>query len=262
IFAVTGNIKTEEVIARLNALLADWPSHDLNLPTIAEQIPEAKPGVYMIKKDDVNQSRVRIGHLGVKRDIPDQYALEVMNDILGGGGFTSRIVRRVRSDEGLAYNCGSRFSLPVLYPGTFRAWFQTKHSTGAFGTRLMVDEIKRIRTEKCDDDIVENSKAGFVGNIVNPFSSKSNIVGTFADDQYTGRPDDHWQNYVNNISAVTADDVLAVAQKYLHPDKLVYLVVGDPEAVEAGSDKHPERFSDFGEITILPLRDPMTLELK
>jgi predicted Zn-dependent peptidase len=87
------------------------------------------------------------------------------------------------------------------------------------------------------------------------------IVDTFADDHYTGRPDDYWQNYTENIEAVTSDDVLAAAQKYLHPDRLVFLVVGDPEAVQTGSDKHEEHFSDFGEITILPLRDPMTLEV-
>ena len=63
-----------------------------------------------------------------------------------------------------------------------------------------------------------------------------------------------------NMNAVTPKSVLEVAKKYLHPDKLVYLVVGDPEAVETGSDKHPERYSDFGPVTILPLRDPMTLE--
>jgi zinc protease len=185
-----------------------------------------------------------------------------MNDILGGGGFTSRIVRRVRSDEGLAYNAGSSFGRPVLYPGTFRAWFQTKHATAAFGTGLMVKEINRIREEKCDEEIVRNAIAGFVGNLVNPFSSKNRIVNTFADDDYTGRLDDYWQNYEKNMEAVTPDDVLAAAQKYLHPDKLVFLVVGDPEAVETGSDKHDERFSDFGEITILPLRDPMTLEVE
>jgi predicted Zn-dependent peptidase len=196
----------------------------------------------------------------VKRDIPEQYALLVMNDILGGGGFTSRIVRRVRSDEGLAYSAGSRFDRPVEYPGTFRAWFQTKHATAAFGTRLIVDEVERIRTEKCDTETIENSKAGFISDLVNPFSSKSNIVNTFADDHYTGRPDGYWQEYAENIGAVTPDDVLAVAQKFLHPDKLVFLVVGDPEAVEEGSDKHPERYSDFGAIKILPLRDPMTLE--
>jgi predicted Zn-dependent peptidase len=262
IFAVSGDFKTNEILAKLNDLLAGWPDQQLNLPTIPDQIPDPKPGVYMIKKEDVNQSRIRVGHIGVKRDNPDQYALMVMNDILGGGGFTSRIVRRVRSDEGLAYNAGSAFERPVLYPGTFRAWFQTKHATGAFGTRLIVDEIARIRTEKCEAEIVNNSKASFISDVVNPFSSRNNMVNTFADDEYTGRSDDYWQNYTKNVEAVTPDDVLAVAKKYLHTDKLVFLVVGDPEAVQNGSDKHDERFSDFGPITILPLRDPMTLEMK
>jgi predicted Zn-dependent peptidase len=214
----------------------------------------------MIKKEDVNQSRIRVGHIGVKRGMPDEFALVVMNDILGGGGFTSRITRRVRSDEGLAYSTGSAFGRPVLYPGTFRAWFQTKHATAAFGTGLIVDEIKRIGEEKCEEEIVKNSVDGFIGNLVNPFSSKSSIVNTFADDDYTGRQDSYWQDYEKNMKAVNSDAVLDAARKYLHPDKLVFLVVGDPEAAEAGSDKHDEHFSDFGQITILPLRNPMTLE--
>jgi zinc protease len=258
--AVSGDFETRKILAKLDNLFAGWPDRELDLPEIPDRIPNPKPGVYMIGKEGVNQSRIRVGHIGVKRDIPDEYALIIMNDILGGGGFTSRIVRRVRSDEGLAYSAGSRFDRPVEYPGTFRAYFQTKHATAAFGTRLILDEIDRIRTEKCETEIVENAKAGFVSNIVNPFSSKSAIVNTFADDHYTGRPDDYWQEYTKNIEAVTPDDVLATAQKYLHPDNLVFLVVGDPDAVEQGSDKHPEHFSDFGEATILPLRDPMTLE--
>ena len=260
IVAVSGDFKTKDVLAKLNAFFADWPNQELSLPEISDQIPDPKPGVYMVDKEDVNQSRFRVGHIGVKRDIPDEFALDVMNDILGGGGFTSRIVRRVRSDEGLAYSVGSQFNTPVLYPGTFRAFFQSKHATGAFGTRLIVDEIKRIREEKVDDETVENTKAGLIGNLVNPFATKSMIVSTFASDQYTGRSDDYWQTYKDRVKAVTADDVLAAAQKYLHPDKLVYLVVGDTEAVIAGDEKHADRFSDFVEITILPMRDPMTLE--
>ncbi|MFH1699727.1 MAG: pitrilysin family protein [Candidatus Zixiibacteriota bacterium] len=262
IIAVSGDFNTDEILAKLNNLFADWSDKELNLPEISDQIPNAKPGVYLIKKDDVNQSRIRIGHFGVKRDISDQYALEVMNNILGGGGFTSRIVRRVRSDEGLAYNAGSAFDKLVLYPGTFRAWFQTKHSTAAFGTGLIVKEINRIRTEKCEAEIVDNAKASFVGKLVNPFSSKNAIVNTFADDEYTSRPKDYWKNYKKNMEAVTPDDVLAAAQKYLHPDKLVFLVVGDPDAVQKGSDKHDDSFANFGEITIMPLRNPMTLEFE
>jgi len=219
IFAVSGQFKTEEILAKLNDMLADWPDQSLELPRIPDQIPDPAPGVYMIKKDDVNQSRIRLGHIGVRRDIPDQYALLVMNDILGGGGFTSRIVRRVRSDEGLAYSAGSSFGRPVLYPGTFRAFFQTKHATAAFGTDLILIELDRIRTEKCDEEVVENAKASFISNLVK-------------------------------------------AKKYLQPDKLVFLVIGDPEAVEKGSDKHDQRYSDFGDITILPMRDPLTLEAK
>ena len=261
VFAVSGDFKTDEIIAKLDAMLDGWPNQTLELPTISDQIPDPTPGVYMIPKEDVNQSRIVVGHLGVKRDIPDQYALMVMNDILGGGGFTSRITRRVRSDEGLAYHAGSSFDRPVLYPGTFRAQFQTKHATAAFGTRLIVDEINRIRTEKCDEETVDNAKSSFISGIVNSFSSKNSIVNTFASDDYTGRPDDYWQNYTKNMEAVTPDAVLAAAQKYLHPDKLVFLVIGDPDAVEKGSDKHPEHFSDFGKVTILPLRDPMTLQM-
>ncbi|MGB8657951.1 MAG: pitrilysin family protein [Candidatus Zixiibacteriota bacterium] len=262
ILAVSGDFKTNEILEKLNKMLSGWPDQQLSLPAIPDQIPDPTPGVYIVKKEDVNQSRIRLGHIGVKRDVPDQYALTVMNDILGGGGFTSRIMSRVRSDEGLAYNVGSTFERPVLYPGTFRAWFQTKHATAAFGTALIVDEIKRIRSEKCDTEIVNNSKASFISNVVNPFSSKNAMVNTFADDDYTGRSNAYWQNYTKNMEAVTPDDVLAVAQKYLHPDKLVFLIVGDPDAVQKGSDKHKERLSDFGKITILPLRDPMTLEIK
>jgi predicted Zn-dependent peptidase len=262
IFAVSGQFKTDDVIAKLDDMLAGWSDHPLDLPAIPDQIPDPAPGVYMIEKEDVNQSRIRLGHIGVQRGSPDEYALVVMNDILGGGGFTSRIVRRVRSDEGLAYSAGSGFDRPVLYAGTFRAWFQTKHATAAFGTDLILIEIDRIRTERCDEEVVENAKASFISNVVNPFSNKNTIVNTFADDLYTGRDDDYWQKYEKNMKAVTADDVMAVAQKYLHPDKIVFLVIGDPEAVEKGSDKHDEKFSDFGKITVLPLRDPVTLESK
>lgn len=262
IFAVSGDFETKDILAKLNNMLDGWPSHNLDLPAIPDEIADPNPGVYMIEKEDVNQSRIRLGHMGVKRDNPDEFSLLVMNDILGGGGFTSRILRRVRSDEGLAYNAGSAFERPVLYPGTFMAWFQTKHATGAFGTGIILEEINRIRTEKCDEEAVENAKASFISDLVNPFSTKNMMVNTFADDDYTDRPEGYWREYTDNMKAVTPDDVMAAAQKYLHPDKLVFLVVGDPQAVLEGSDKHDERFSDFGKVTMLPLRDPMTLEMK
>ena len=80
-----------------------------------------------------------------------------------------------------------------------------------------------------------NVKTGFISGIVNSFNSKNRIVNTFANDEYTGRSDDYWESYTEKMKAVTPDDVLAVAQKFLHADELVFLVVGDPEAVQEGS---------------------------
>ncbi len=260
LFAVSGDFKTKEILKKLDGMLAGWSGHELELTEIPDRLPDPVPGVYMIEKEGVNQSRVTIGHIGVKRDNPDEFAISIMNDILGGGGFTSRVVRRVRSDEGLAYSVGTTFTKPVLYPGTFRAWFQTKHSTAAFGARIVMDEIRRMREERVSEEEIGISKASFIGDLVNPFSTKKAIVNTFALDDYTGRPDNYWKDYEGNIRAVTADDVLRVARQYLDPEKMVFLVVGDPEAVKQGWDKDPASFSGFGEITILPLRDPLTLE--
>jgi hypothetical protein len=97
--------------------------------------------------------------------------------------------------------------------------------------------------------------------VVNPFTTRNAIVNTFAQDNFTGRKDSYWQEYTDKLAAVTPEAVLEVAKKYLHPDRLVFLVVGDPNAVEVGSDKYAEHYTDFGKVTILPLRDPMTLQV-
>jgi predicted Zn-dependent peptidase len=123
-----------------------------------------------------------------------------------------------------------------------------------------MEEINRIRDELVESELVENAKASFISNLVNPFSTRTNMVNTFAQDDFTKRPAGYWQNYVKNYEAVTPEAVLAAAQKYLHPDKLVFLVVGDPDAAIAGDDKHPDKYTDFGEVKIIPLRDPLTLK--
>ena len=133
-FAVSGDFDTPDMLGRLNEALADgWPAQPaepakIPVPT---HIPEV--GVYMVDKTsrDVNQSHVTLGHVGIERSHPEAIPVTVMNQILGGGGFTSRIMLRVRSDEGLAYSAYSRFALGTYYPGTFQAGFQSRNSTCA-----------------------------------------------------------------------------------------------------------------------------------
>ena len=126
--AASGDFDREKMVQKLEQLFSDWPFSGEKPPSIPTNTEFARPGVYVVDKD-VNQGRVAIMLPGVLRDNPDYFRIMVMNRILGGGGFTSRIVNSVRSDEGLAYSAGSSFPGGVYYPLTFTASFQSKSRT-------------------------------------------------------------------------------------------------------------------------------------
>jgi predicted Zn-dependent peptidase len=197
------------------------------------------------------------------RDNPDYFPLIIMNDILGGGGFTSRLVNRVRSDEGLAYAVSSSFPGGVYFPYAFRAAFQSKSATVAYATAIIIEEIKRIAAEPVKPDELESAKRGFIDRLPRSFSSKAQVVAVLAGEEFTGRyqtDSEYWQNVVAKISAVTQEDVQRVAKKYLTPERLVILVVGNKEEILKGHPNHAVKLTDLGKLTELPLRDPMTMK--
>ena len=123
---LSGDVTPADILSKLNARLADWPAADATVPAVPAPADEPRRGLYGVDKPDVNQGRVSIGHLGTTRDNPDRYPLIVMNDILGGGGFSSRLLTRIRSDEGLAYSAASSFGMGTYYDGVFRVAFQSR----------------------------------------------------------------------------------------------------------------------------------------
>jgi predicted Zn-dependent peptidase len=211
----------------------------------------------------VNQGRVSIGHTGALRDNPDSYAIEIMNDILGGGGFTSRITSRVRSDEGLAYSAGSSYGFGVYYPGVFRAAFQSKNPTASQAIDIIMEEINRLRTAKVTAEELETAKNSAIEFFPRIFATAAQVAGTFAQDEYTKRPADYWATYRDRIRAITVDDVQRVAQKYLQPDKLVVLVVGNIDEITKGNPDRPQhsllKIAKDGQIRRIPLPDPLTM---
>ena len=126
------------------------------------------------------QGRVSIGLPTVRRGHPDVYALEVMNEILGGSGFTSRITKTVRSNEGLAYSAGSGLAPGVWFPGRFRAGFQSKSRTVPWATELVFGEIRRIRDEGVTAEELATIKSNIVQTFPSSFASKAQAMGIFA----------------------------------------------------------------------------------
>ena len=262
VFAVSGDFQTAEMKAKLEKAMAGWS--DSGIPAVKVPKPDFTPvaGVYMVHKPDVNQGRVSIGHLGIQRGNPDELALDMMNDILGGSGFTSRIMSRVRTDEGLAYDAGSSYSPGVYYEGQFRAAFQSKSATAARAAQIVLDEIERMRKEKVSAKELETVKNQAIEVFPRYFATASAVAETFAADEFTGREPGYWDTYREKIKAVTVDDIQRVALKYLHPDKLVILAVGNVDDILKGDPGKPENsFQKMGggKITRIPLPDPATM---
>lgn len=260
--SVSGDFDRREMLKKLEKAFAGWPAGEKAPKAFAPPNHTPKPGVYVVHKADVNQGRVSIGHKGVLRGSPDEFALQVMNGILGASGFRSRIVARVRSDEGLAYNSGSQFGQGAYWPGNFRAWFQSKSNSCAYATKIVLEEINRIRTEKVTPDDVTATVNFYVESLPQRFESKMAMLETFSSDEFSGRDPKYWETYVENLKKVTVDDVQRVAQKYLQPDKLVILAVGNAdEVIPGGYDKAKDlKFDSFGPTTRLEPRNPETMK--
>lgn len=263
IIATAGDFNRDEMIGKLEKLFADWPWAGTPPPPIPQNIEMAAPGVYLVDKA-VNQGRVSLLLPGIKRENPDYLAVLMMNDILGGSGFSSRLVNRVRSDEGLAYSVGSVFQGGIYFPYAFRAAFQSKSRTVAYATSLVVEEMKRIVSEQVKEEELENSKRSFIDRIPRTFASKGQAAGIFAGEEYTGRfktDPQYWQTVGSRIKAVTKEDVQRVAKKYLTPERLVILVVGEKDEIIKGHPDHPVKLTDIGgKVVELPLRDPLTMK--
>lgn len=261
--AVSGAFSRAAMLRRLETAFAGWPGPRPAVPPVPSTISPAAPGLYRIQKD-VNQGRLSMGLPTVRRDSPDAFALEVMNEILGGGsGITSRIARTVRSSEGLAYDAGSALGLGVYYPGRFRARFQSKVRTVPYAAKLVMEEIRKIRESEADPEELETVKNSLIQTFPSSFASKSQAMAIFASDEYTRRDPSYWATYRDRIRAVTATDVQRVARAHLVPEKLVMLVVGDQKEIDRGDPRYPVKLADLapgGRVATLPLRDPLTMK--
>jgi zinc protease len=260
IVAVSGDFDEQEMLGRLAKAFTGWERGGV-APDPAPPTAVLEPGLYHVPKK-IPQGKVVIGGRSIVRDDPDAIPLLLLNEILGAGGFTSRLMQQVRSNEGLAYSVRSAVTPRVAYPGDFRAGFESKNATVALAAKIVRDEIRRIREEKVSAEELETAKRALVETFPRQFESKPAMLRLFVNDEWTNRPKDFWRTYRRRVEAVTADDLLRVAKEHLDPEKMAILVVGDWEEIAPGDLTKRASMNDFfgGRVKHLSLRDPLTLE--
>jgi zinc protease len=224
IITAVGDITAAEIEDRLQIALRDWRggrAMPFQYPTV---LPAPHAPVLIDKP--ITQATIILGHRGIARDNPDYYAVTVMNFILGGGGFTSRLMENIRTKAGLAYSVGSGFGVNKS-PGSFEVVMQTKNESANDAIQRACTEIKRMRAELVGDDELNEAKLYLTGSFPLRFDTNAKIAGFFAQVEFFNLGADYADTYAQRINAVTKDEVLRVAQQYLHPDQLLLVVAGN-----------------------------------
>jgi len=260
IVSVSGDFDENEMLGKLERAFSGWERGE---PVADPVAPKAvlEPGLYHVPKE-IPQGKVVMGSRAITRDDPDAIPFLLLNEILGAGGFTSRLMQQVRSNEGLAYSVRSALTPRVFYPGDFRAGFESKNATVALASKIVMEQIAKMRNELVTDDELETAKASLIETFPRQFESRPQMLRVFVNDEWTKRPKDYWKTFRDKVRAVTREDLKRVAQKHLDPEKMAILVVGDWENIAPGDLEKRASMNEFfgGKVKHLPLRDPLTLE--
>lgn len=267
VFAASGDVEADALAAMIEERLADWPEADeapaFEWPPTGDTA-EPAPGIYHLEKD-IPQGKVRIGHLSPRWDDwenPERAAIQVMDHILGASGFTSRLMQRIRSDEGLAYGAGGRFGFNPLGPSRYTLGYQSKSETVALAAAIALEEVGRIREEPVSEEELALARTSLTESFPRRFETARARASLFANDVFLGRSHDYWMRWREQVEAVTPEAVLAAARKYLEPERMVMLVVGVWEDIEGGDPEGRANMAEIlgGTVEHLPERDPLTLE--
>jgi zinc protease len=221
--------------AKLRAVFEGLPKVKA-APARREAFAGPKPGVYFIDKEDVNQSNVEIVGLGTDRRNPDVPALAEMNEILGGG-FASRLFQKIRTEKGLAYAVGGGLSFGYDHPATFHVMVLTQSANTVDATQLAMAEIDGLTTRPFTEEELARAKDNILNSFLFRYDTREKVLAERVHLEFYGYPADYLETYKAALEKVTLADLDRVAKKYIHPDKLAVLVVGNGPEIKPGLDE-------------------------
>jgi len=247
LIGVSGDFQERDLVRKLETLFRGWPACKPGLRELPPVHYALGPRIVLVEKD-VNQTNIRMGHSVPVRiaDKPEYFATQVADFLLGGSGFTSRMLQRVRSDSGFAYSAFSSWGADVDRDGEFFAGAQIRAEKTVAGLTLMRDVIRSMQTDPPTARDVQLARDNEVNSFVFRFESAAQIVGQQLAYAVDGLPANWFDVYLRGIQAVTPDAVRQASERYLKPDSLVMVVVGKPAAFD-------RPLAELGTVTMMPV---------
>jgi zinc protease len=235
ILGVAGDIQPKEFVAKLESRLAAWKMRDVKPVWPRGPVAASARKLFLVNRPDSVQTAVALGNIAIDRRSMDYFPMMVMNDVIGGGA-SSRLFLNLREEKGYTYGVYSDFTA-VRYPGPWRAGgnMRTEVTEGALNE--FFNEIRRIRDEKVPAAELEASKRSIAASFALSLEQPTRVLSFAITSKLYGLPADYWDTYPARIMGISAEDVQRVARKYLNPDALQVVVVGDASKIKPVLEK-------------------------
>lgn len=225
IMVIVGDVDLKEIKALIENYFNTWEKSKIKFPEILPVEKLKKKESILIDKN-ITQANIMLGHTGIPRDNPDFYSIYLMNYILGGGGFASRMTKEIRDNRGLAYSVYSRFDV-TKYPGAFVVEIQTKNESATEAVNRILGELKKIREQQVTDVELEEAKAYLTGSFPLKLDTNAKIGNFLLFAEYHNLGMDYFDVFPKKIQAVTKDDIIRVAKKYIDTENYALVAVGN-----------------------------------
>jgi predicted Zn-dependent peptidase len=244
---IAGDLSMSEAKAVLEKAFQGWARKKVTFAEVAPPVEKADGTIYYASKE-TPQGNVFMGHLGIAQKSPDEFKVEVMNDILGGGSFTARLMKELRSNRGLTYGIyGGVGEGTGKYRGVFQIGSQLKAAKFVEAIETIKGIVKDIQTNPVTDEEITTSKNSLINSFVFRFEQKSQILAQFMSLKLDGYPDNYLDTYIDNIRKVTKADIQAAARKYMDPAKMILVVVGNDKLFD-------KPLSSLGKVVTIDLK--------
>lgn len=225
ILVIVGDVTVEEARGLVEQYFGTWKPGEAASSGAGTPAALAKPITKFIEKD-LTQATIILGHEGISRTNPDYYPVLVMNYILGGGGFSSRLMDEIRDNQGLAYGVVSAFHAHLM-PGAFLVSLQTRNEAANQAITGVLRELTRMREAPVSDEELADAKAYLMGSFPLRLDTTAKLSEVVGQVEFYGLGLEYFTEYPRWIQKVTKEDVLRVARQYLHPDRYALVVVGN-----------------------------------